>query len=62
LRFSAWPSRAKLRADAAVSIVVFLVALPLCLRIAHASDAPRFAGIVTESSPASSLASAPGLN
>lgn len=38
--FRAW------RADVPASIVVFLVALPLCLGIAVASDAPPMAGIV----------------
>lgn len=35
------------RHDALASIVVFLVALPLCMGIAVASDAPPSAGIVT---------------
>lgn len=36
-----------LRYDLPASIVVFLVALPLCLGIALASDAPLFSGILT---------------
>ena len=35
------------RADAPASIVVFLVALPLCLGIALASGAPLFAGVIS---------------
>lgn len=35
------------RKDLIASVVVFLVAIPLCLGIALASDAPPFAGIVT---------------
>ena len=35
------------RADLGASIVVFLVALPLCLGVALASGAPLFSGIVT---------------
>lgn len=38
---------ANLRYDAPASVVVFLVALPLCLGIAVASDAPPLAGLVT---------------
>jgi len=34
------------RADAPASIVVFLVALPLCLGIALASNAPLFSGVI----------------
>ncbi|MEN9791760.1 MAG: hypothetical protein RLZZ63_1418, partial [Gemmatimonadota bacterium] len=34
------------KADAPASIVVFLVALPLCLGIALASGAPLFAGVI----------------
>ena len=33
-------------ADIPASIVVFLVALPLCLGVALASNAPLFAGII----------------
>ncbi len=35
------------RADVPAAIVVFLVALPLCLGIALASEAPLFAGIIS---------------
>ncbi len=35
------------RYDFSASIVVFLVALPLCLGIALASDAPLFSGVIT---------------
>src|SRR5215212_2771137 len=35
------------RADIAAGLVVFLVAVPLCLGIALASGAPLFSGIVT---------------
>lgn len=35
-----------LRFDAPAGIVVFLIALPLCLGIAFASDAPIFAGLI----------------
>ena len=35
------------RSDAGASVVVFLVALPLCLGVALASGAPLFSGIVT---------------
>ncbi len=41
------PFRESWRADLGASIVVFLVALPLCLGIALASGAPLFSGIVT---------------
>lgn len=41
------PFRESWRADAGASVVVFLVALPLCLGIALASGAPLFSGIVT---------------
>ncbi len=41
-----WPSLAHARQDIPAGIVVFLVALPLCLGIALASGAPLFAGIV----------------
>ena len=40
-------SRRDLRYDLPASVVVFLVALPLCLGIALASGAPLFAGILT---------------
>lgn len=38
---------ANLRHDVPASVVVFLVALPLCLGIAVASDAPPLAGLIT---------------
>lgn len=49
LRSANWtPSfRESWRSDAGASIVVFLVALPLCLGIALASGAPLLSGIVT---------------
>jgi MFS superfamily sulfate permease-like transporter len=40
------PISERLRKDLPSSLVVFLVALPLCLGIALASDAPPFAGII----------------
>ena len=40
-------SSANLKKDLPASIVVFLVALPLCLGIALASGAPLFAGVLT---------------
>ncbi|MBP3942484.1 SulP family inorganic anion transporter [Sphingobacteriaceae bacterium WQ 2009] len=40
-------SKRDLKYDAPASIVVFLVALPLCLGIAMASGAPLFAGLLT---------------
>lgn len=41
------PFRDAWKSDAGASVVVFLVALPLCLGIALASGAPLFSGIVT---------------
>lgn len=38
---------AVLRRDLPASVVVFLVALPLCLGIAHASGAPLISGVIT---------------
>src|SRR5690606_24549136 len=40
-------SRRDLKYDLPASVVVFLVALPLCLGIALASGAPLFAGLLT---------------
>lgn len=37
----------QLKHDGPASVVVFLVALPLCLGIALASGAPLFAGLIT---------------
>ena len=39
----------KLKYDIPAAIVVFLVALPLCLGIALASGAPLFSGIISVS-------------
>ncbi len=41
------PFREAWKSDVGASVVVFLVALPLCLGVALASGAPLFAGIVT---------------
>lgn len=41
------PSEVSWRADVPAAIVVFLVAVPLCLGIAQASGAPPFAGIIS---------------
>ncbi len=43
----AWDHLRNLRYDAPAGLVVFLVALPLCLGIALASGAPPLAGVVT---------------
>ncbi|RYZ58426.1 MAG: SulP family inorganic anion transporter, partial [Proteobacteria bacterium] len=40
------PTFASARRDIPAGIVVFLVALPLCLGIALASGAPLFAGVI----------------
>lgn len=40
-------SKRDLKYDVPASVVVFLVALPLCLGIAMASGAPLFAGLLT---------------
>jgi carbonic anhydrase/SulP family sulfate permease len=40
------PPGSTLRADLTAGLVVFLIALPLCLGIALASDAPLFSGLV----------------
>ena len=49
LRSANWtpPFRESWKSDAGASIVVFLVALPLCLGIALASGAPLLSGVVT---------------
>lgn len=47
IKFVAKYLGANLKHDLAASIVVFLVALPLCLGIALASDAPLLSGILT---------------
>lgn len=36
-----------LKRDLPASLAVFLVAVPLCLGIAHASNAPLLAGLIT---------------
>lgn len=41
-----WPSTASLQRDLPAGLVVFLVALPLCLGIALASGAPLLSGII----------------
>jgi MFS superfamily sulfate permease-like transporter len=41
-----WPTFASARRDVPAGLVVFLVALPLCLGIALASGAPLFAGVI----------------
>ncbi len=47
LGFAKYFTTENLKTDFPASIVVFLVALPLCLGIALASGAPLFAGIIT---------------
>lgn len=47
MKSSALPLSGRLRADIPAGIVVFFVALPLCLGVALASGAPPFAGIIT---------------
>jgi len=42
-----WPSLASLQRDVPAGLVVFLVALPLCLGIALASGAPLLSGIIS---------------
>src|SRR6218665_1994415 len=44
---SKYLQKRNLKADLPASIIVFLVALPLCLGIALASGAPLFAGLLT---------------
>lgn len=43
------PTRANFKQDLFASIVVFLVALPLCMGVAVASGAPPATGIITGS-------------
>ncbi len=45
-RHLTWPSLASAGRDVPAGIVVFLVALPLCLGIALASGAPLFSGVI----------------
>lgn len=42
-----WSFRANWKSDLSAGLVVFLVALPLCLGVALASGAPLFSGIIT---------------